>query len=319
MASWHASVMVDEVLDALKPVADGFYLDCTVGDGGHTLAIMNAAPGTQVLAMDLDSDSLKRSRKTLNDYLNRVTIIQGNFSDVANIVRRNGISGFDGVLFDLGISSMQVEDSARGFSFRWEARMDMRFDRSAKVTAYEVVNKYPERELADIIYRFGEEKKAYRVARAIVANRPVDTTTELAEVVAKSVGVRRGQRIHPATRTFQAIRMAVNAELDNVKSGLMGAIDILKTGGRLAVISYHSVEDRIVKHALRRESSGCICAQTMFECRCDHFPAVKLLNRRVIRPSNEEVRRNPRSRSAKLRSAERLEVSMKVESLRTAT
>ncbi|MCI0823083.1 MAG: 16S rRNA (cytosine(1402)-N(4))-methyltransferase RsmH, partial [Chloroflexi bacterium] len=215
-----------------------------------------------------------------------------------------GIAQADGVLMDLGISSLQVDVGRRGFSFRREAPLDMRFDESQTATAADVVNGYSEQDLANAIYRYGEERGSRRIARAIVRARPLHTTTQLAEVVARSVGRPRG-RIHPATKTFQAIRMVVNGELENIEAGLGQAIQLLERGGRLAVVSYHSLEDRLVKTTLRRESRDCVCPPETPMCVCGHTASVRLVNRKVIRPKEEEVAANPRSRSARLRVAER--------------
>ena len=298
--------MVEEVLAALQVKSRGSYIDCTLGEGGHSLAILEAAPDARLLGIDLDALAIGVARRRLEPYLGRAVLAQGNFAHLDSIVEEHGFERADGVLFDLGLSSLQVETGGRGFSFRKEAQLDMRFDPAQKLTAHQVVNDYPERSLADIIYRLGEEHRARRVARAIVRSRPIETTTRLAEVVAGALGRPVRGRIHPATRTFQAIRMAVNEELDNLQRGLEKAIGILATRGRLAVISYHSLEDRLVKSTLRREASGCICPPGTPECVCGHTPTIRLVGRRVIKPTPAEVRANPRSRSARMRVAEHI-------------
>ncbi len=231
---------------------------------------------------------------------------QGNFAEVGDIARRQGFEPADGILFDLGLSSLQVDTADRGFSFNKEARLDMRFDSSQGLSAADVVNGFSESELAEVIYRYGEERRSRRIASAILRNRPLDTTTQLAELISGVLGGRGRSRIHPATKTFQAIRMAVNGELDNVERGLGQAIEVLREGGRIVVISYHSLEDRLVKGVLRRESSGCICPPEIPICICDPEPVLRLVSRRVIKPGQEEIRINPRSRSARLRVAERI-------------
>ena len=298
--------MVQEVLEALRVKSGGSYIDCTVGEGGHSLAILKAAPEARVLGIDLDPDALEVARRRLAGQSGNVSLVHGSFAALDDIAGEHGFKPADGVLLDLGLSSLQVDTGKRGFSFRREARLDMRFDPTQETTAYEVVNEFSEAALSDTIWRLGEEPRARRVARAIVTHRPIDTTTRLAEVAARALGRRAGGRIHPATRVFQAIRMAVNNELENLRQGLERAVAILVGRGRLAVISYHSLEDRLVKGTLRREASECICPPGTPECTCRHTPSLSLVVRRVIKPSPDEVRANPRSRSARLRVAERL-------------
>jgi len=299
--------MVQEVLAALQVRAGGAYIDCTVGEGGHALAILNAiSPTPRLLGIDLDSEALSVARRRLEPYKAHVTLAQGNFADMSSIAERNGFRPADGVLFDLGLSSLQVDTGSRGFSFQREARLDMRFDPAQTISAYEVVNEYSERALADLIYELGEEPGARRVARAIVHSRPIETTTRLADVVARALGRPSKGRIHPATQTFQAIRMAVNGEIDNLRRGLAQALEVLGHGGRLVVISYHSIEDRLVKNTLRRESSDCVCPPQTPQCVCGHAATIRLVSRKVIKPSPAEVRANPRSRSARIRVAERI-------------
>ena len=301
----HTPVMAREAVAALRVKPAGKYIDCTCGEGGHSLAILNAAaPPPSVLCLDMDGQALQTARMRLRTF-GSVAFAQANYADVAALAPQSGFGNADGALLDLGLSSLQLDVGARGFSFRHEAPLDMRFDAAQALTAHEVVNGYAEQAIADIIFRFGEERRSRRIARAIVRNRPVRTTTQLADIVAKSVGRPRG-RIHPATRTFQAIRIAVNGELDNLQRGLHGAIQTLGKRGRFAVITYHSVEDRIVKTTLRRESADCVCPPETPQCVCSHAAAIRLVNRRVIKPSPDEIRANPRSRSARLRVAERI-------------
>jgi 16S rRNA (cytosine1402-N4)-methyltransferase len=299
--------MVDEVLAALEVRHDGAYIDCTVGEGGHAEAILGAAePGPRLLGIDLDMDALARASMRLETQGSRVTLAQGSFADLQRLAAERGFVPADGALFDLGLSSLQVETAERGFSFSRKGRLDMRFDVTQELTAYDLVNRSTEGRLADIIYQFGEERRARRLARSIVRARPIETTIELAEVIAASMGRSPRRRIHPATRTFQALRIAVNRELDNVRAGLEQAIQVLGSAGRLVVISYHSLEDRLVKNFLQREGSSCICPPGTPECICGHRASIKVITRRAKKPTQEEVQANPRSRSARLRVAERL-------------
>ena len=299
--------MVQEVLAALSVQPNGRYIDGTLGEAGHSLAILESTqPAPLLLGIDLDSQTIERARTRLAGFSDRVTLVHGSYADMTGIAGANGFHPADGVLLDLGISSLQLESAERGFSFQHEARLDMRFDPSQTRTAHDVVNGYDEHDLADVIYELGEERASRRIAKAIVQNRPVETTIQLAGIVLSVMGRRPGSRIHPATRTFQAIRMEVNAELENVRAGITEALAVLKPSGRLAVISYHSIEDRVVKNMLRRESSRCICPPETPVCTCGHIPTVRLVSRRVIKPSRDEVASNPRSRSAKLRVAEKL-------------
>ena len=300
----HSPVLLSEVVTALRPGPGGRFVDCTVGGAGHTLAILEG--GAEVLGIDLDPDVLKVAERRSEGHRKRLRLVAGNFADLESIATASGYAPVDGVLMDLGLSSFQVDTAARGFSIHRESRLDMRFDSTQQLTAHEVINTYTERQIADLIHQYGEERAARRIARAIVRERPIDTTTQLAEVVAGSVRRRPGSRIHPATRTFQAIRMTVNKELDNLKSGLEAAVRILTAPGRLAVISYHSIEDRMVKSFLRLESLRCVCPPITPTCVCSHTPRLKPVNKRVIKPSETEIYANRRSRSARLRVAERV-------------
>lgn len=307
MKHYHTPVMVDEVLAALQVKTDGKYIDCTAGEGGHSLAILQAAtPAPRVLSIDLDGEALETAAERLRGYADNSALRQANYGEVAQVAAETGFTNADGALLDLGLSSLQLDKGYRGFSFRHNAPLDMRFDMSQGITAGAIVNQYDEQELADIIYRYGEERKSRRIAKTIVESRPVRTTTELADIVLSAIGRQRG-RINPATRTFQAIRIAVNDELGNVRRGIYAAVDALGVAGRLVVITYHSVEDRIVKNAIRHMASDCICPPSFPQCACDKVATVRIVNRRVIKPSGEEMRANPRSRSARIRIAERRE------------
>ena len=302
----HVPVLINEVIDALEVQAGGRYVDCTLGAGGHASAILEKSqPGGQLLGIDADPRALELARARLSPFADSIHLVNDNFSNLESICLRNDFLPVHGILFDLGLASFQIDVGERGFSFQQDAPLDMRVSPDQEISAAEIVNTYDEAELADLIWRYGEEPGSRRIARAIVRARPVRTTTQLADVVQRALGGGRG-RIHPATRTFQALRIAVNDELDNLESALGQAIKVLGFEGRLAVISYHSLEDRIVKQFMRREASGCICPPGTPSCVCGHTPTIKLVTRRVVVPSQSETRANPRSRSARLRVAERV-------------
>ena len=306
MEARHTPVLVREVLDSLDIRPGGAYIDCTVGEGGHAVAVLGEPrAGSRLLGIDLDGEALARARPRLIPYGERALLVRGSFADLRMIATGQGFSPAEGVLFDLGVSSLQLESAHRGFSFSREGRLDMRFGASQGPTAHHMVNNETADRLADLIYRYGEERGSRRVARAIVAARPIETTVELASVVSAALG-RRRRGIHPATQTFQALRMAVNGELENLQAGLAQAVDVLASGGRLVVISYHSLEDRLVKNFMRTEERACICPPEIPECVCGHVASVRVITRRVVRPSSQEVEANPRSRSARMRVAERL-------------
>jgi 16S rRNA (cytosine1402-N4)-methyltransferase len=302
----HIPVLYQAVLTALSPKPGGHYIDCTLGAAGHAVGILDhSAPDGRLLGLDLDPQAIRNAQRRLESYGERAIIQQRSYVELDEALNAVGWDMVDGILFDLGMSSMQVDTPERGFSFRLEAPLDMRFDPSQSLTASYLVNELPESELADIIARFGEERAAKRIARQIVSHRPVSTTVELAGIIEQAVR-RRKRGIHPATRTFQALRIAVNQELDNLEIGLEKAIQCLSPGGRLAVIAFHSLEDRIVKQTFRYESQDCICPPEQPVCTCDHEPRLKLLSRRSIRADDDEIKDNPRARSASLRTAERL-------------
>ena len=302
----HQPVMIGEVLKGLKVRPHGVYIDCTIGDGGHALEILGeVTPPPRLLGIDLDGEAVARVRRRLEEAGRRAVAVQDSYASLGRIARETGFWPADGVFFDLGVSTLQIESAKRGFSFLRDGRLDMRFDARQELDAHALVNRSSERELAGIIREHGEDPAARRVARAIVRARPIETTGHLAGLVASAVGRPRG-KTHPATRVFQALRIAVNRELDRLRAGLNEALDVLAPGGRLTVISYHSLEDRIVKEFMRRESASCVCPAGAPECVCDHTPTLRRVTRRVERPSPAEVRANPRSRSALLRVAERI-------------
>ena len=306
----HIPVLLQETMDWLQPRPGGRYIDATVGLGGHSAAILErSSPDGRVLAIDRDPRALELARQRLAEFADRVVWAQARFDAMAEIAAEHGFQDAQGVLLDLGVSSLQLGDAERGFSFQEEGPLDMRMGPDAPTTAEEIVNAWPEEELARVIYTYGEERRSRRVARAIVAARPLRTTRELAAVVARAVrggGRSSGGRIHPATRTFQALRIAVNAELESLEAALPEAVELLAPGGRLAVIAFHSLEDRIVKQFMARESTDCACPPGQPDCTCAHRATLRRLTRKPVRAGEDEVGRNPRSRSARLRVAERL-------------
>jgi len=283
-------------------------VDGTVGLGGHARLIAERlAPGGRLLGIDRDDAALEVARERLAGIEPPPLLRRGDFRDLAEMARAAGFDHVDGVLLDLGVSSPQLDDPGRGFSFRQDGPLDMRMDRRAPLTAERVVNTLPERELADLVRRLGEERWAARIAQFVVRRRPLASTRELAAAVEAAVPRAAWPRdIHPATRTFQAIRMHVNDELGSLERGLRGAVEILSTGGRLVVIAFHSLEDAAVKRFLAEESRDCVCPPGQPVCTCGHRATLRVLTRRPLRPSPEEVDRNPRSRSARLRAAERV-------------
>ena len=302
----HQPVLYQEIIHALQPQAGGRYVDGTLGAGGHARGILEAcAPDGQLLGLDVDPQALAVARKTLAPYEGRVHLAQASYASLTAQLERLGWDEVDGILLDLGASSMQFDTPERGFSFMQDAPLDMRFGPHAPQTAADLVNKLSERELADLIHRYGEERNSRRIARAIVKARPLHTTRELAAII-ESVSPRRGGRLHPATRTFQALRMAVNEELASIESVLPQAVARLKSRGRLAVISFHSLEDRIVKEFLRSQSRDLINPPYERIYEEERKATLKEVNRKPITPSEEEIRDNPRARSAKLRIAEKL-------------
>jgi 16S rRNA (cytosine1402-N4)-methyltransferase len=296
-APTHIPVLVEETIEALAVRSGGRYIDCTLGAGGHALAILErSAPGGQLLGIDADPEAIAAARVRLEAYKSSSLLINDNFINLRAIATEHDFSPVHGILFDLGLSSLQLESSGRGFSFQYDEPLDMRLSSSQEVTAADILNTYSEAELAQLIRTSGEERYSRRIAHHIVQERPIKTTLELVGVIERAVGSRRG-RIHPATRTFQALRIAVNHELEHLSSALEQATSLLGLGGRLVVISYHSLEDRIVKHFMQDEAKKA---------------HLKLVYKKVVTPSLAEVHFNPRSRSAKLRAAERITILREV-------
>jgi len=300
MKDVHVSVMAEEICEWMNLRQGGVYVDCTVGAGGTTRRIIEkAGKNAFVIALDRDREAIALSRKNLEIYQSSVKLFHGNFSHIGEVIQKAGFKQVDGIVFDLGVSSWQLDQSERGFSFSQDGPLDMRMDTTQALTAEELVNHLPEKELADLIFKYGEERFSRRIARGVVQARmvnPIRTTRTLVKIIEESVpGVYRRGRLHPATRTFQALRIAVNQELDILEGALRTAVDFLRGGGRLCVISFHSLEDRIVKHTFRALAEK-------------GHALVTILTKKPLRPSKEEVQHNSRARSAKLRVAERLNV-----------
>ena len=307
----HKPVLLDECLDALAIKPEGNYLDGTLGRAGHSLAILRRLTTGRLVGIDRDQTAIEAAKERLAEFGDRVTLVHGNFAELGNILQELGITGLDGMLFDLGVSSPQLDEPQRGFSYMHDAPLDMRMDGTAALDAGEVVNTWSYEELRRIFYEYGEERYAPQVAKAIVRRRedkPVETTGELAEIIRGAMpGAALREKQHPAKRTFQAIRIAVNGELDALPPMLEAAADGLRPGGRLAVITFHSLEDRIVKQKLRELATGCTCPPEFPVCVCGRKPKIKLITRKPIVSGSAELEENPRARSAKLRVAERTE------------
>jgi 16S rRNA (cytosine1402-N4)-methyltransferase len=302
----HIPVLYHEVLDTLNPVPGGRYVDGTVGAGGHACGILQeCSPEGRLLGLDRDPAALEIARKELAEFGNRVVLRHSSYTRLIPHLNILNWKTVDGILLDLGLSSLQLGAPERGFSFLSAGPLDMRFDPSQTLTAADLVNTTPRDELANLIYTYGEERHSRKIADAIIANRPLDDTQELADIIKHTIG-KTHSGIHPATRTFQALRIAVNHELEALEAFLPTALEALKPGGRLAIIAFHSLEDRIVKQFFRKESSDCICPADVPHCVCDHVAQIVEITRRPIRPEEEEISENPRARSAKLRVAEKV-------------
>lgn len=307
----HVSVLLRECIEALQIKPNGIYVDCTTGGGGHSLEIAKClTDGGRLIAIDRDEDALRAAGKRLADFADRVTFVHSNYAMLQSVLADLGIPGVDGVLADLGVSSYQLDTAERGFSYMQDAPLDMRMDREQPLRAYDVVNTYSEEELRRILYDFGEEKFARNIAANIVkkrSERPIETTLELAELVKASMPktAREGGH-HPAKRTFQAIRIEVNSELSSIPPALDAAVHALNPGGRIAVITFHSLEDRLVKQKFAALSSGCTCPREFPVCVCGKKPVVRVITKKPVTAGEDELEVNPRSRSAKLRVAEKI-------------
>ncbi|RHR06101.1 16S rRNA (cytosine(1402)-N(4))-methyltransferase RsmH [Pseudoflavonifractor sp. AF19-9AC] len=307
----HRPVLLDECIEALNIRPEGIYLDGTLGRAGHSREIARRLSGSgKLICVDRDQAALDAAQERLGEWMDRVTLVHSNFDRVSEILDELGIAGVDGMLFDLGVSSPQLDDGSRGFSYMADAPLDMRMDRSEGLTAADVVNTWSQEELRRILFQYGEERYAPLIAAAIVRRReerPIETTLELVDIIKGAMPARAlKEKQHPAKRSFQAIRIAVNDELSSVDRMLQGAVPKLNKGGRLAVITFHSLEDRIVKTGLGEFAKGCICPPDFPVCVCGRTPDVKLVNKKPILPSPQEIEENPRARSAKLRVAEKL-------------
>ena len=313
----HIPVLLKETIEALAVQPGGRYIDCTLGGGGHAAAILDhSSPGGQLLGIDADPDAIKISEARLQPYSNSTLLINENFVNLQAICIKYDFLPVHGILFDLGLSSFQLDIAERGFSFQHKGPLDMRLSPDQEVTAADIINTYSESELAHLIKTYGEESHSHKIARRIVQERPIKTTLQLARTIEQVIGGRRG-KIHPATRTFQALRIAVNYELEHLEAALKQAIDLLGFEGRLVVISYHSLEDRIVKQFMQQESKDCICPPGTPTCICGHTARLRLIKKKVITPSLAEVQLNPRSRSAKLRVAEHISTQAQDEQYKT--
>jgi 16S rRNA (cytosine1402-N4)-methyltransferase len=310
MSFFHEPVMGEEVLASLACRPGGIYVDGTVGGGGHAQGILEkTAPDGLLIGIDRDSNALFASERRLQPFGRRKILVKGNFADIGKVLTNLNIKRVDGILLDLGVSSHQLDTGDRGFSFSIDAPLDMRMDQDSHFSAHDLVNLSPEIELRKIIKEYGEEPMAGRIARAILTRRaasPIRTTAELADIVCRAVpAAYRQRKIHPATRTFQALRIAVNDELSNLRKAIDSGIGVLDRGGRFSIISFHSLEDRMVKEAFRAAEKGCTCPSDLPVCNCHRESELKVLTRRPVYPGEDEIDRNPRARSARLRTAER--------------
>jgi len=306
LAPSHTPVLLQEAIQALVVQPGGRYIDCTLGGGGHAAAILdNSSPGGQLLGIDAAPEAIKTATTRLKDYSGSTLLVNENFINLQATCIKYDFSPVHGILFDLGLSSLQLNGNGRGFSFQHEAPLDMRLNTKQETTAADIINTSSEAELSHLIKTYGEESRSQKIAHYIVKERPIRTTVELVQTIEHAIGTKRG-KIHPATKTFQALRIAVNSELENLKTALKQAVKLLGCEGRLVVISYHSLEDRIVKQFMQQEAKNCICPPRTPTCICGHTASLRLVNKKAVTPSSKEVQLNPRSRSAKLRVAERL-------------
>ncbi|MCP1222895.1 16S rRNA (cytosine(1402)-N(4))-methyltransferase RsmH [Sebaldella sp. S0638] len=304
---YHKPVLFDEVIENIITNKEGVYLDCTLGGAGHTQGILeNTSEGAVVIAIDQDDDAIEFAEKKLEDYKGRIKIFKDNFRNLDTVLYMAGYEKVSGILMDIGVSSYQLDDPERGFSYKYEAKLDMRMDKSAKISAYEVINEFSEQEIADILYKYGEEPKARRIAKKITEQRKakkIETTTELADIVIRAIG--KSMKRHPAKRTFQAVRMYVNKELEVLEEALEKAVEHLEDKGRLLVITFHSLEDRIVKNKFRDFEKPCKCPPDIPICVCGKESLGKVITKKPIIAGELELKENSRAHSAKLRVFER--------------
>jgi 16S rRNA (cytosine1402-N4)-methyltransferase len=309
--SLHASVLLDETISLLDPQPRGVFIDATLGLGGHTEAILETAADSRVIGIDQDLEAIKNAQARLERFGKRVTIVHANFLEIKKVATEQGISAADGIMADLGVSSLQFDSEHRGFSFRFDAQLDMRMDAdSGDLTAADLLETLSQEEIANLIYEYGEERFSRRIARRIVEKReagePVKTTKQLADLVEKAVRRSPKDKIHPATRTFQALRIAVNHELEILEQFVADSVDLLKKEGRFAIITFHSLEDRIVKQTLQKLAGKCFCPPRIPKCVCGAAKIVEILTKKPVTAGDDEVNRNPRARSAKLRACMKL-------------
>jgi len=302
----HIPVMVPEILKYLEVSSGGRYIDCTLGEGGHTKSLLEASnPGGEVLGIDADHEAIEVSKNRLEEYGERFIYDNSNFKNIKKIAMKSKFVPCHGILFDLGVSSLQLDKESRGFSFRRKAPLDMRFSINQTLTAQDVLNTFSESEISDILYHYGEERQSRKIAKLIIENRPLSNADELSDLIKKNIR-QTNYKINPSTKTFQALRIYINEELNSLSQALEQSLEILGVGGRMAVISYHSLEDRIVKNFFRKESKYCICPPNIPKCDCGHFPKLKIITKKPVSPSQSEIEANKRSRSAKLRVVERI-------------
>ena len=302
----HIPVMVPEILKYLEVSSGGRYIDCTLGEGGHTKSLLEASnPGGEVLGIDADHEAIEVSKNRLEEYGERFIYDNSNFKNIKKIAMKSKFVPCHGILFDLGVSSLQLDKESRGFSFRRKAPLDMRFSINQTLTAQDVLNTFSESEISDILYQYGEERQSRKIAKLIIENRPLSNADELSDLIKKNIR-QTNYKINPSTKTFQALRIYINEELNSLSQALEQSLEILGVGGRMAVISYHSLEDRIVKNFFKKESKYCICPPNITECDCGHFPKLKIITKKPVSPSQSEIDANKRSRSAKLRVVERI-------------
>jgi len=302
----HKSVLLDECIENLNIKPDGIYVDATLGRGGHSEEIAKRLKNGRLISIDRDSDAIEQAGIRLKDYSN-ITLVKSNFKDIPSVLESLNIDKIDGILFDLGVSSPQLDDAERGFSYMHDAPLDMRMDREEGLSAYNVVNEYSYESIKRVLEAYGEERFASRIANAIIENRPIKTTFELVEVIKKAMpAAALREKQHPAKRTFQGIRIEVNDELGALREALSACVDILKSDGIIAVISFHSLEDRIVKEFLREQATGCTCPKDFPICVCGKKPKLKIVKNKPIVPTDKELDENPRARSAKLRVGQKI-------------
>lgn len=305
----HIPIMLKDCLDGLDIKPNGIYVDATIGGAGHSSEILKKLKQGILIGIDKDDDALKSSKERLEKISQNFKLFKGDHTDIKNILSKNGVTEVDGILFDLGMSSYQIDNPERGFSYMADAPLDMRMDTTSNFSAYDVVNNYTEEDLIDILYRYGEESFAKIIAKNIIAKRrlsPIKTTGELSEIIKSSIPKKFQQNGNPCKKTFQALRIEVNGELINLEETMLDAISLLKKGGRLCVITFHSLEDRIVKNVFKTEATDCICSPKLPICVCNHHASIKLINKKPIVADNNEIEINSRSRSAKLRIVEKI-------------